>query len=216
MARKAHGKKAARKARGRETDDLRKHLSADALFTLVSGGFGRIADYRPPDGSVSLHDALMSAFAMFSLKDPSLLAFDQRRNDENLKALYHIENIPSDTHLRTILDPVDPESLRPLFKDVFRQLQRGKALEPFVFYEGCYLLSLDGTGYFSSRKIHCASCTQRSLVQIQSPRPTFPNDLSSSPEPLRLSGGEGKCRSPGSVADDAAGLLIFLRAVGPS
>ena len=151
----------ARKARGRETDDLRKHLSADALFTLVSGGFGGITDYRLPNGDISLHDALMSAFAMFSLKDPSLLAFDQRGNDENLKALYHIENIPSDTHLRTILDPVDPESLRPLFKDVFRQLQRGKALEPFVFYEGCYLLSLDGTGYFSSHKIHCPSCMQK-------------------------------------------------------
>ena len=151
----------ARKARGRETDDLRKHLSADALFTLVSGGFGGITDYRLPNGDISLHDALMSAFAMFSLKDPSLLAFDQRRNDENLKALYHIENIPSDTHLRTILDALDPELLRPLFTDVFRQLQRGKALEPFVFYEGSYLLSLDGTGYFSSHKIHCPSCMQK-------------------------------------------------------
>ena len=161
MARKAHGKNAARKARGREADDLRKHLSADALFTLVSGGFGGIAYYRPPDGSISLHDALMSAFAVFSLKDPLLLAFDQRGNDENLKALYHIENIPSDTHLRTILDALDPESLRPLFKDVFRQLQRGKALEPFVFYQGCYLLSLDGTGYFSSHKTHCASCMEK-------------------------------------------------------
>ena len=51
--------------------------------------------------------------------------------------------------------------LRPLFKDVFRQLQRGKALESYVFSEGCYLLSLDGTGYFSSRQIHCSSCMQK-------------------------------------------------------
>jgi hypothetical protein len=41
---------------------------------------------------------------------------------------------------------------------VFRQLQRGKALEPFAFYNGCYLLALDGTGYFSSQQIHCPSC----------------------------------------------------------
>ena len=60
--------------------------------------------------------------------------------------------------MREILDPVDPEHLRPLFGDVFRQLQRGKALEPFEFYAGCYLLSLDGTGYFSSQKIHCPLC----------------------------------------------------------
>ena len=161
MARKAYGKKAARKARGLKTDNPRKYLSADTLFLLVHAGFGRILDCRAPGADVSLRDALMSAFAMFSLKDPSLLAFDQRRNDENLRSVYHIESIPCDTHLRTILDPVDPESLRPLFKDVFRQLQRGKALEPFVFYEGCYLLSLDGTGYFSSHKTHCASCMEK-------------------------------------------------------
>ena len=100
----------------------------------------------------------MSAFAMFSLKDPSLLAFDERRSDANLKALFGIGQIPSDTQMREILDPLDPEHLRPSFGDVFRQLQRGKALEPFEFYDGCYLLSLDGTGYFSSQKIHCPSC----------------------------------------------------------
>jgi len=140
---------------------VRKYLSADALFLRLRAGFGRIPNYQPPDADISLSDALMSAFAMFSLKDPSLLAFDRRRNDENLKSIYHIGNIPCDTSLRSILDPLDPESLRPSFKDIFGQLQRGKALEPFVFYQGCYLLSLDGTGYFSSRTIHCTSCMQK-------------------------------------------------------
>ena len=151
----------ARKASRRKNDNLRKNLSADALFALVREGFERITDDGPVDADISLADALMSAFTMFSLKDPSLLAFDQRRNEENLKSVYHIESIPCDTYLRTILDPLDPESLRAVFKDVFRQLQRGKALEPFVFYKGCYLLSLDGTGYFSSKTIHCSSCMQK-------------------------------------------------------
>ncbi len=136
----------------------RKHLSADALYAAVYEGFGRIPDPRGPNAPIPLADALMSAFAMFSLKDPSLLAFDERRSDANLKALFGIGQIPSDTRMREILDPLDPEHLRPLFGKVFRQLQRGKALEPFEFYEGCYLLSLDGTGYFSSQKIHCPSC----------------------------------------------------------
>jgi hypothetical protein len=34
-------------------------------------------------------------------------------------------------------------------------------LEAFVFYEGHYLLSLDGTGYFSSQAIHCDSCLEK-------------------------------------------------------
>jgi hypothetical protein len=60
--------------------------------------------------------------------------------------------------MREILDPVVPKALRPIFKSVFTQLQRGKALEPMVFLDDCYLLALDGTGYFSSKTIHCASC----------------------------------------------------------
>ena len=62
---------------------------------------------------------------MFSLKDPSLLAFDQRRSDANLKALFGIGQIPSDTQMREILDEVDPEHLQDSFGAVFRQLQRG-------------------------------------------------------------------------------------------
>ena|SRR6266566_866946 len=57
----------------------RKHLSADALFGLVRSGFATIPDDRLSDPDISLTDALMSAFAMFSLKSPSLLAFDKER-----------------------------------------------------------------------------------------------------------------------------------------
>jgi hypothetical protein len=140
---------------------VRKRLSADALLALLRQGFRDIADHRPNGSPNTLVDALMSAVAMFSLKDPSLLAFEGRRNDDNLKNLFGIERIPSDTHMREVLDPLDPETLRPLFSDVFSELQRGKALEPFVFYQGCYLLLLDGTGYFSSQAIHCDACLQK-------------------------------------------------------
>ena len=140
---------------------VRKRLSADGLLGLVRSGFERIVDQRHEKAPITLADTLMSAFAMFSLKDPSLLAFDARRRDENMKNLYGIETVPSDTRMREVLDPVEPTALRSLFVDVFRELQRGKALEPLVFYEGHYLLSLDGTGYFSSQAIHCDSCLEK-------------------------------------------------------
>jgi Transposase DDE domain len=139
----------------------RKHLSADALFGLVRSGFATIPDYRLGETDIALTDALMSAFAMFSLKSPSLLAFDKERAEGNLETIYGMERVPCDTHMREILDPVSPEWLRPLFKSVFRQLQRGKALEEMVFLDGYYLLALDGTGYFSSQTIHCASCLHK-------------------------------------------------------
>jgi hypothetical protein len=138
----------------------RKDLSADALFEQLRVGFELIPDYRSKDVSISMGDALMSAFAMFSLKDPSLLAFDKRRRDpnDNFRTVYGIEHVPCDSQMRDILDPVDPVHLRPMFVDVFRRLQRGKALEDFAYLDGRYLISLDGTGYFSSSTVKCASC----------------------------------------------------------
>ena len=136
----------------------RKHLSADALFHLVRSGFTTIPDPHNEDVDISLTDTLMSAFAMFSLKAPSLLAFDKERAEGNLHTIYGIQHVPCDTYMRERLDPVSPKGLRPLFKSVFRQLQRGKALEAMTFLEGHYLVALDGTGYFSSKTIHCASC----------------------------------------------------------
>jgi hypothetical protein len=144
---------------------LRKHLTADALFSTIKDKFDKIPDFRSADVDITLSDALMSGFAMFSLKDSSLLSFDKRRKDEaecqNLRAIYGIETIPSDTRMREICDNIDPKNVSPLFKDIFRQLQRGKALEQMVFYEGCYLLNLDGTGFFSSKKLSAPFCLEK-------------------------------------------------------
>ena len=140
---------------------VRKHLSADALFRLVHSGFAGLPDHRLDDTEMALTDALMSAFAMFSLKAPSLLAFDKERAEGNVHPIYGIERVPCDTRMRDILDPVSPKWFRPVFTSVIRQLQRGKALAPMVFLDGHYLLALDGTGYFSSQTIHCASCLQK-------------------------------------------------------
>src|SRR5215510_2705646 len=107
----------------------RKYLSADALFGILRSGFADIAKHRPGKPDIALTDALMSAFAMFSLKSPSLLAFDQERTEGNLQRLYGIARVPCDTAMREILAPVAPEALRPLFKHVVRALQRGKARE---------------------------------------------------------------------------------------
>ena len=64
---------------------MRKYLCADALLRSVQDLFSQIPDHRKGDVQIPLHDALMSAFAMFSLKSPSLLAFDKERTEDNLQ-----------------------------------------------------------------------------------------------------------------------------------
>ena len=115
----------------------RKHLSADALFGFVRNLFANVPDHRSNAPEITLTDALMAGFAMFSLKCPSLLDFDKQRAEGNFKTIYHIERAPCDSSMREMLDPVAPASLRPVFTGVFRHLQRGKALEAMVFFKNC-------------------------------------------------------------------------------
>jgi len=185
---------------------LRKQLNADALFALVRSDFEKIKDHRSTDVKISLADALMSGFAMFSLKDPSLLAFDERRvnKDKNLETIYKINDVPCDTQMRTILDEVDPVDIAPLFKDVFRPLQRGKVLEKMAFMDGYYIVSLDGTGYFSSDKIHCKSCLEKTnpktgkvtyhhqMLGAAIVHPDFKEVIPLLPEPIIKQDGETK------------------------
>jgi hypothetical protein len=76
---------------------VRKQLSADALFDRLRTGFAALAEHRPGTPKIPRADALMSAFAMFSLKSPSLLAFDEERREGNLQQVYGIGQVPCDT-----------------------------------------------------------------------------------------------------------------------
>ena len=138
------------------------------LLSSVRTTFASIPDsvrYR----TYSLSDCLMAGLALLTLKYPSLLHFDkQTRSAEadpviahNLKALFTVARTPCDTTLRKRLDTVDPASLRGAFHAVHRSLQRGKALAHFTVMGGHYLLAMDGTGYYSSKRIPCSSCCQK-------------------------------------------------------
>lgn len=93
-----HAKKGG--AMSRSKIRVRQHLNADALLKLVHTECEKIPDLCERAVDISVADALKSGFAMFSLKDPSLLAFDQRRHDatklKNLQRLYHIGRVPCD------------------------------------------------------------------------------------------------------------------------
>ena len=133
---------------------IRSCLDMDAQLATLRYGFASLPDPRPAGGQIPFADFLMAGFAMFSLKDPSLLAFDERRRHDaaNLRLIFGITQAPCDTQMRAVLDLLDPKLLRPFFRAATQQLQRGKALKQLVYYQGCYLLSIDGTGSFGSRR----------------------------------------------------------------
>ncbi len=79
---------------------LRKELSAPGLLKTIRRCFSRLSDGRV-SREISLPDCLMSGLTGFGLKYPSLLQFDQNKNEaliqSNLRALYGINQAPSDT-----------------------------------------------------------------------------------------------------------------------
>ena len=87
------------------------------LITKLRLVFSEIRDKRESP-EYSLTDILTSGFAVFHLKDPSLLSFMNLFpiRSENMKTVYGIEKVPSDTLLRTVLDGVSPKSLTKCFK----------------------------------------------------------------------------------------------------
>lgn len=137
-------------------------VSADKIYKRVRREIEQIKDHRASNVVIKLSDALMSALAMFALKDSSLLEFDERREKEdNLKQIYKIEKVPSDTQMRTIIDEVQVEELRPLFRERVKELKRSGELSKMVYFGKYYLVHLDGTGYFSSKKINCEGCLEK-------------------------------------------------------
>jgi hypothetical protein len=205
---------------------LRKHLNADALIAAVRREFEKLPDPRNGSAKIPVADVAMSAFAMFSLKDPSLLAFEKRwtARDHNLHSLYRIETIPADTTMREVLDDISPMELRPAFRAIFRQLQRGKVLEEMTVLDGHCLLALDGTGYFSSEKLQSESCLQKTdsrtgkttyylqMMGAAFVHPDFKEVLPLAPEPI--------CREDGTTKNDcernaAKRFLEKLRAEHP-
>ena len=144
----------------------KKHLNFDALRSSLSHCFASIPDSRVQGRCQhSLHDAMMSAFACMFFQDPSIAEFQRQvqegKNNNNLHSLFDVQTIPKDTQLREMVDNVNSETLRPIFKAYFHQLQRAKQLEPFQVLPTIYMCAIDGVYHHSSEQVHCEQCLTR-------------------------------------------------------
>lgn len=115
-----------------------------------------------------LRDAVLSAFAVFFMQSPSFLAQQQIMQEEqgrsNAQSLFALVNIPSDNQIRNLLDPLPPRLFQPVFRFCIESLDAAGIVDSFRMgtggtLQGQLIIALDGTGYFSSSKIHCENCT---------------------------------------------------------
>ena len=110
----------------------------------------------------SLEDAALGAFAVFFTQSPSFLAYQkamqEAKGQSNAQTLFGMQRIPTDPHIRDLLDGVAPSHVFPMFSYVFNGLNAAGYLANFRCSLGKLLVSMDGTQYFSSKKLHCQNC----------------------------------------------------------
>jgi hypothetical protein len=144
---------------------LQQNLTFDEMMRFLDSEFQNLPDHRAGNAvQYELADVLKSAFAMFSLKSPSLLDFKKQTvaEESNLHNIFRIEGaIPCDNQMRGILDPLDPSLLRPLFHAGFLRLRQAGIIREYQYWQQLVIVSVDGVEHFSSTKVHCPSCITR-------------------------------------------------------
>jgi hypothetical protein len=156
-------------------------LTLEAMIAMLSTRFTPIPDARPPERiDYSLHDTLMSGFAMMFFQHPSLLELQrqmqQRRSRCNLETLFGGHEVPADTQMREIWDGVPVALVRQVLPELFAKVRRVgwatdfKSTVPSGYHQGDYYSAvLDGSDYFHSTKVQCPGCLQRTDSNGQVP-----------------------------------------------
>lgn len=145
-----------------------ENLRISRLIASLEGEMEKIPEYREGKNShYELVDAGMAAFSVFFVQSPSFLAhqrdMNRRKGRSNVEKLFGLREIPSDNQIRNLLDPLEPSWVGGEYWQLFEALKEGRLLDTFRSYEKQLLVLLDGTEYFSSKKIHCENCSQCEL-----------------------------------------------------
>ena len=113
--------------------------------------------------SYPMEDFGLSAFAAFFTQSPSFLAHQKAmqtaRGHNNAQSFFGIAEIPSDNQVRVMLDPVPPQTLYPVYDQIYDTLHAHRILQLFRGVHDSTLIALDGTWYHASQKIHCSCCS---------------------------------------------------------
>src|SRR3712207_9537819 len=107
----------------------------DRLIGSLRGCCHSLPDLRQGgDTRYTMADIGLSAFSLFSLQSLSFLAH-QRRLEEGQgrskwQKLFGLDKIPSDHHIRALLDPVRPDPFSPVFAGVGAELGGAGGFSP--------------------------------------------------------------------------------------
>ncbi len=140
--------------------------SFDKIINSILTTFAVLPDKRSGENvQYSMQDIGLTAFAVFFMQSPSFLSaqedLQKRTGKNNLKSLFKVDRIPSDNHVRALLDPVKPDVLFPIFDCVYKALKKQGFLKSLCGVGKTQFIALDGTQTFSSGALHCDNCSTK-------------------------------------------------------
>lgn len=142
-------------------------LSFEVLLGCLHRVITQVKDPRQVSNGqrYSLRDVLLGAFSVFFMQCESFLEHQRqmqsRQGKDNAQTLFGLGQIPTMLQSRNIVDKVAAQELFAVFDWVYQSLRKEGHLKPYQCLGGHLLVTLDGTQYFSSEKIHCERCSSR-------------------------------------------------------
>jgi hypothetical protein len=142
-------------------------LEIPELIQILRQKLDELPDERKPGNNTKyqVEDAVMAAFSIFFTQSASFLDHQRlmksNKGKDNAESLFSIEKIPSDNQIRNLLDPVPAATIFMAFQEVYEWLNKNGVLKKFLYLDEEILIALDGTEYFSSKKINCPHCNFR-------------------------------------------------------
>lgn len=136
----------------------------DFLVETFSSNIDNITDTRRQRSDIKykFKDIILSAFAVFYFQSSSWLGFQRNmqslKGSSNCQTMFNIEDIPTDNHIRNVIDTVSANDFKPVYDDIIQKLDKIQVLDKFRFMDSHILVALDGTQYHSSKNISCKCC----------------------------------------------------------
>lgn len=152
---------------------MKKKLTQYSLFQSLENVIPSIPDNRRADHIIhSIRDATFVVFSSFFLQSRSLKGhinfLNSPKGKKNRRTLFNIQTVPTDTHVRNLLDCIPTSYFEDAQDDIIFKMQRSNVLSEFkasikvrgIQVQIGHLIGIDGFEYFRSESVCCSHCCQ--------------------------------------------------------
>ena len=141
-------------------------ISPSQLIGFLDQELKELPDNRKGDNKkYTVNHALKAGFSVFFTQSPSFLQYQRlmkpKKGKDNAQSLFKLLEIPCDNQIRNLLDPIPASTVFGAFKTTYQWLETNRGIEEFKYLDNQVLMALDGTEYYSSKKINCSHCNCR-------------------------------------------------------